>query len=468
MQQLLSLLMSVLMLFLQFAANFIGGNIGDITIPTNPETPTTPVVSSDMRWPLSKSSYISEGYPTDSAGNYHGGIDIVLSSGDSEGEPFYAVKDGTVSIALNDGKNNSGFGNCVQVSHSSTLSTFYGQAKSISVKAGDAVKKGDLLGYIGKTGNAKTAHLHFEVWSGAGSSMERVDPLKYVKNPYDDTWTKPSDTEDMSGKFTFGVYGYGHGVGMSQDGAIKLANDGKKYDEILAYYYPGTSIKTDSATPKNVTKNGATVSLLEFLCKTVAQEIGESSPTEALKAQAVASYTYSKLYGYGSGQAYKASFSYTGTNVEKAVMAVLGMSKASDTPSAKYVEYNGKPAETYYFASAAGKTASSTSVWGGEEIPYLKGGITSPEPRQYSTKTYTAQEMYDLIQAYAKAEKVTINLGKDPSTWIKIVSHDASIDSKTGYVIKISVGGVEMSGNTFRAKVLKYGIKSHCFTVSYK
>lgn len=45
-----------------------------------------------------------------------------------------------------------------------------------------------------------------------------------------------------NGSFTFSVRGRGHGVGMSQAGAIWLAQSGAKYDEILGYYYPGTKL----------------------------------------------------------------------------------------------------------------------------------------------------------------------------------------------------------------------------------
>lgn len=47
-----------------------------------------------------------------------------------------------------------------------------------------------------------------------------------------------------NGQVTFFVHGYGHGVGMSQAGANKLAQDGAAYEEILAHYYPGTTLET--------------------------------------------------------------------------------------------------------------------------------------------------------------------------------------------------------------------------------
>ena len=51
------------------------------------------------------------------------------------------------------------------------------------------------------------------------------------------------DVEYNDGEFVFSVSGYGHGVGMSQNGANCMAQNGKTYEEIIAHYYPGTVIE---------------------------------------------------------------------------------------------------------------------------------------------------------------------------------------------------------------------------------
>ena len=51
------------------------------------------------------------------------------------------------------------------------------------------------------------------------------------------------DVEYNDGEFVFSVSGYGHGVGMSQNGANCMAQNGKTYEEIIAHYYPGTIIE---------------------------------------------------------------------------------------------------------------------------------------------------------------------------------------------------------------------------------
>ena len=209
------------------------------------------------------------------------------------------------------------------------------------------------------------------------------------------------------------------------------------------------------------------VTLVEYLCKTVAQEIGDDAPIEAMKAQAVCAYNYSKIYGYGSGQAYRSSFKYSGSTVEKAVFAVLGISSESQTPAAKYLDYNGTYAQTFYGDSVAGKTSNAAQTWGGTDYPYLCGGIYSPEQVEVKTYTFTADEMRSYITSYASGKGKTVSLGNDPSQWIKIISHDASYSNSIGYVKQVNVGGMTILGGTFKENLMKNKIRSHCFTITY-
>lgn len=294
--------------------------------------------------------------------------------------------------------------------------------------------------------------------------------------------TTGTGSGNSRGKFVFQVYGFGHGVGMSQEGAIQMAKDGKNYEEILTNYFIGTTVKTDSSTPLTVKYGGKDINIVEYLCKTTQREIGEGAPMEALKAQVVSAYTFAKYYDFvveKSKHAYNDSFNYVGTNIHKACLAVLGMSADTDTPQARYLDYNGKAAFTCYFASSAGKTASSESVWGGDQYPYLVGGASSPETVAKSTKEITVDEMRKYIESYAKSNGYEITLGDDPATWLEIVSHDSAYNATTGYVTKIRVGdkwikksdGTEavnqMRGNSFRCYLLDFAIKSHCFTFEY-
>lgn len=277
--------------------------------------------------------------------------------------------------------------------------------------------------------------------------------------------TPPSPDGEADGKFVFTTYGWGHGVGMSQDGAITMAKNGKSYEEILLNYYTDTTIKADASTPTHIKYGGKSIPIVEYLCKTAKQEIGPSAPTEALKAQIAAIYTFAKWYDFDvetSRHGYDSSYSYKGTNVHKACLAFLGMADDSSKPSAKYVDYKGTAAFTCYFDSCAGKTTSATATWGGS-YPYLCGGNPSPEEIEVATAEFTAEEMKAMILAYDSG----IILEDDPSQWLKIISHDAAYSASIGYVAKIKVGNKEMRGDAFRGRVTKYAIRSHCFKMEY-
>lgn len=296
------------------------------------------------------------------------------------------------------------------------------------------------------------------------------------------TGTTGTGAGNGKGKFVFRVYGYGHGVGMSQEGAIQMAKNGKTYDEILTNYFIGTTVKTDTAAPLKVKYGDKEIAIVEYLCKTTYKEIGPSAPMEALKAQVVSAYTFAKYYDFNvksSLHAYKEDFDYVGSNIYKACLDVLGLTDEFGTPQAKYLDYNGKAAFTCYFASSPGKTASSNSVWGGDQYPYLVGGAPSPEEVDKSTKEISTDEMKKYIESYAKENGLEITLGEDPATWLEIVSHDGAYDANTGYVTKIRVGDKwvkkstgetavnQMRGNSFRCNLLDFAIKSHCFTFEY-
>ena len=273
------------------------------------------------------------------------------------------------------------------------------------------------------------------------------------------------------GTFVFRVYGFGHGVGMSQYGAIQMAKNGDKYDKILTHYYPGTSIKTDSATPLTVKYGGEDIPIVEYLCKTTKREIGPSAPSEALKAQIVTAYTFAKYYNFDvqkSKHAYDKNYEYLGTTLHQACLEVLGMQSDTDTPAAKYVDYNGGAAFTCYFASAAGKTASAGSVWGGNSQPYLVGGVSSCETVDTSTVEISAADMKNYIESYAKDNGITINLSGNPAEWLEILSHDSAYNSSTGYVTEIRVGDYKMKGNAFRSYVVDFKLRSHCFSFEFK
>lgn len=106
--------------------------------------------------------------------SYHDGIDV----GAAEGTPLIASFDGTVT-AVQTSTPGSGYGNYVAItSKDGSLEFLYGHMQRVEdgIKVGDAVKQGQVIGYVGSTGNVTGPHLHLR----AHLNGQPVDPLNYV------------------------------------------------------------------------------------------------------------------------------------------------------------------------------------------------------------------------------------------------------------------------------------------------
>jgi murein DD-endopeptidase MepM/ murein hydrolase activator NlpD len=95
----------------------------------------------------------------------HSGIDFAASWG----SPIYAVSDGLVAYAGWHG----GHGNYVRLDHGGSIATGYGHMSRIAVANGLAVRRGQIIGYVGSTGLSTGAHLHYEVYRGG----QPVNPI---------------------------------------------------------------------------------------------------------------------------------------------------------------------------------------------------------------------------------------------------------------------------------------------------
>ena len=124
----------------------------------------------ELCWPLLGHTYISCNFGDDDAyGNSgHRGTDIPAP----EGTPILAAHSGTVIIS---GWNNS-YGNQVLLDNGAGLSTRYAHMTAVAVSAGETVTAGQVIGYVGNTGDSTGFHLHFEVMQNG----VRVNPLDAV------------------------------------------------------------------------------------------------------------------------------------------------------------------------------------------------------------------------------------------------------------------------------------------------
>jgi murein DD-endopeptidase MepM/ murein hydrolase activator NlpD len=122
-------------------------------------------------WPVA--GWLSDGFgrrsdPFTGEPTQHLGLDISAD----RGQPIYATADGVVQSAAYQ----SNFGNLVVVTHDFGLMTRYAHLSKFAVKAGQALQRGDLIGYVGSTGRSTGAHLHYEIWANG----KPINPLKLL------------------------------------------------------------------------------------------------------------------------------------------------------------------------------------------------------------------------------------------------------------------------------------------------
>lgn len=131
------------------------------------------LASQVQKWPLPTEGVITREFGFhDSLENpkYHIGIDIQALSGNE----IKVVEDGIVEET----GYNQNYGLMVIVCHEDGLKTLYAHCSAIKVIAGDKVKVGDVIAFVGDTGQALEPHLHFEV----RENETYLNPREYLKN----------------------------------------------------------------------------------------------------------------------------------------------------------------------------------------------------------------------------------------------------------------------------------------------
>ncbi len=170
--------------------------------------------------------------------------------------------------------------------------------------------------------------------------------------------------------------GDGHGVGMSQDGALGYAQHGLGYQAILAHYYSGTTLgmaPTKSVVRVLVGTKVKRVPLEHYVRGVVSAEMPSEWPLAALEAQAVATRTYA-LTAHAGGSRFDV-YSDSRSQVYVGAAAETAQTNAAVTDTAgQILLYAGKPAITYFFASSGGMTENVENGFPGSEAePWLRG-----------------------------------------------------------------------------------------------
>ncbi len=205
----------------------------------------------------------------------------------------------------------------------------------------------------------------------------------------------------------------------------------------------------------------------DFLIYTVAAEMPASYPEEALKAQAVASYTYytyqknRKLDGmhgadFSDAPSFPEAYSADALKTRWGDQHDTYLKKIADAVDAvagETVRYKGEPIFAAYHSCNSGRTASSKTVWD-TDYAYLQSVVSSGDalsPTQVSTVTVSDKE---LAAAFPK-----LNLTGDASAWF---SGKPAV-AEDGTVTAITIGGQTLSGRDVRSAL---GLRSACFTVT--
>ncbi len=122
-----------------------------------------------LTWPL-RGKVTARFGPRGQRGRLHEGIDIDGRRGD----PIRAAAAGVVTRA----STARGYGLMVVIDHGGGLTTRYAHASQVHVRVGQRVEAGDLIARVGRTGNARGAHLHFEV----RQNRRPVDPILWLRS----------------------------------------------------------------------------------------------------------------------------------------------------------------------------------------------------------------------------------------------------------------------------------------------
>jgi len=187
-----------------------------------------------------------------------------------------------------------------------------------------------------------------------------------------------------------------------------------------------------------------------MLCQIVSNEMGSTTNKEALKAQAVASYTYIKFENEG-GRVPSVGTKTPSSAVKSAVQAVLG----------EKIYYNGNIISATYFASSCGKTGNSNEYWFGAGKPYLvsvDSSIDANATGYKATKSYSMSAMKDMLES-----KYGITLSDSPENWLEVTENYDS-----GYVKSVSIDGQRtVTGRDIRESLCSFALRSTCFEIKF-
>lgn len=244
----------------------------------------------------------------------------------------------------------------------------------------------------------------------------------------------------------------------------------------------GTAAQSDDEKNLKVylhsSKKYVVMSMTEYLYGVVAAEMPSYFDEEALKAQAVASRTYTlfkmintSFYSSGHGsdgahicsnsghcQAYisreEAESKWGKAYADRIFDAVC---PAVDATKGQVMLYDGEPIFSAYHSMSYKFTDDVENVWGGD-YPYLKS-VSSPEDDDFDGLLADSSFSVSKFKKYISAQSKKVEFSDDPANWVGDYTFNRS-----GRVETVTIGGVEFTGRQIQAI---FGLRSSNFTVSY-
>ena len=152
----------------------------------------------EYRQPFNGSYGISQNFGDTDTSAFHTGIDYLCPAG----TPVLASEAGTVIYA---GWRNGGYGYCVFIQHPDGMITIYEHLqKDIPVTVGETVRRSQVIGYSGSTGNSTGPHLHFEMHDASGKAVNPMTILHSSIEPSTGGTQKPEAKPVLKGADALG------------------------------------------------------------------------------------------------------------------------------------------------------------------------------------------------------------------------------------------------------------------------
>ncbi len=208
--------------------------------------------------------------------------------------------------------------------------------------------------------------------------------------------------------------------------------------------------------------NGSTYSSggYDLICKVVAAEMPTYFHEEAIKAQAVATYSYIK---YSNQKGIYPSVSIKSSvpqKVSDAVKSVYGLA----------VYYNGSIAQTVYCSSSGGYTSSAKDVWG-NYIPYL---VSVQSEYDNNDSNYGVKKTFSEDTVRSILTNAGFSLSDNPQNWFTLLPAEQGGLLDGGYIGNLLIdgkstykGGKAITGRALREDIFSFQLKSSKFDVSY-